>query len=91
MGLSNEPTNSQTHFESLIEISAYFLQRKLIPSFVFRWSGDGFPRNEIEGSLTYGISEREHFANSIQASYTFQDFYGIPFHFVGIGTGILIR
>ncbi len=91
VGLSHEVEIDQSHFESLIEVDVFLLQRRLQPQAIVRWSDDGYPRNEIAAKIHYSIGSREHFQNTVYAGYTFQDWYDVPFHFITAGFGFTVK
>ncbi len=90
-GLSHETEIDQTHFESMFELDVFLLDRHLMPSATFRWSGDGFPRREIGSRVSYRLNPDQTFSNTVSLGYTFQDWYDVPFHFATLSVGIFIQ
>ena len=92
LGLSHEVEINQTHFEGLGELSVFALERRLVPTVIYRWSGNGRPRKDFSALVEY--RPRGHLDGpmaSFQLGYQHQNWYGVQFNFVRAGIGIILR
>ncbi len=92
LGFSHEVEIDQTHFEGLGELSVFAMGGRLVPTAVFRWSGDGYPRKDF--SLFADFRPQGHAdgpTTSFRLGYQHQNWYGVKFNFIKAGIGIILR
>lgn len=90
-GVSNEVNQNQSYPEVLLELSGYFADRSIIPTIVYRKSGDGYPRREFSSSLNYRPNAFQKVTTQFSLGYTHQRWYDVPIHFISAGIGLIIQ
>lgn len=90
-GVSNEIGQNQSHPEGLIELSVFLMNREIVPTIVYRSSGDGYPRKEFSSMVSYRPFPLQDFTTQFLVGYTYQHWYDIPIHFISVGIGLIIQ
>ncbi len=91
LGISHEMTENLTHFEQYLGLQLHFNDRMMNPEVNFRWSDDGGPRLEVNALVDWKFQSRKKLDIGVITGYSFQRWYGVPFHFIQTGLSFRIE
>lgn len=91
VGLSQEITEDISHFEQYLGLQLHFKERMVNPELNVRWSDDGGARLEINALVDWKFQSRKKLDIGVISGYSFQRWYGVPFHMIQTGLSFRIE